>query len=481
MKRLFTFVLCAVLALALCAPAAAFSDVAEGMWYTKAVNYCEANGLMNGFPDGTFRPTASVTRAQLVTTLWRCAGEPETEGDQPENGSASGFTDVADSAWYAPAVAWAVAAGITDGTGQGLFSPDRPVTREMLATFFYRYAGTPEAEADDFADQAEIAGWAQTGTIWAKASGLMQGVGNNVFDPKTEASRAVLAQTLMNYIAWTEKFALADGCAPVDVAKGEDGALYITDSFHKAIWMVTYDGSTRVAGMETAKDINGVPTGGYLDGEAGIAMFQSPWGIAPFLGGWAISDPENNAVRVLRDGAVATANGIDFNYPTGLAADDEGRLYVANTHAGEILLVTPEGEATAVLSGLDSPMGLCWQGGALYIAETGARKILKLEGGTLTVVAGSGKEGSEDGPAKTASFVAPEGVAVAEDGTLYVTDAVGATVRRVKDGVVTTLLYQKGSKLLEPWPVAPVGVLVDGGTLYVCDRYAGKILVMTIE
>ena len=184
---------------------------------------------------------------------------------------------------------------------------------------------------------------------------------------------------------------------------------------------------------------------------------------------------------ILRDGSVATANGLDYDYPTGLAADGEGRLYIANTHAGEILLVTPEGEYTKVAEGLDNPMGLCFRDGVLYIAETGARRILKLADGELTLVAGSGLEGGADGAAAEASFFAPEGVAVADDGSIYVSDAVGAAVRRIKRGVVTTVLEVEDPLNPPPFPMSPVGLLADGAKLYVCDRYAMKLVVLTQE
>ena len=479
MKKFLTLALCAALALALCVPAAAFSDVAEEAWYAEAVDFCRENGLMDGFPDGSFRPDEPVTRAQLVTTLWRWAGEPTVVADRSSDAPASGFYDVDDDVWFAPAVRWAVSAQITEGTGNGCFSPGTTVTREMLATFFHRFAGKAAAEAEAFADQAEIAAWAQAAALWAKADGLMQGVGANRFDPKAGASRAALAQTLMNYTLAHKvtpparsDYAIGDDCAPVGAAKGGDGAIYVTDGFGKAVWRVTGDGCERLAGAPTLADATGVPTGGYLDGAADKALFRSPWGIAPFLGGWAVSDPENGAVRVLRDGEVFTANGLGCQYPTGLAADGEGRLYIADTAAGEILLVTERGEVTKAAEGLDEPMGLCLHDGALYIAETGARRILKLADGALSVLAGSGDEGSADGPAAEASFVAPEGVAVADDGSVYVADAVGGTVRRIRDGAVTTVLAQLDPMHMTAFPAAPVGLLWDGGTLYVCDRYA---------
>ena len=477
MKKLISSILVVILALALCVPAAAFSDVSEDAWYAEAVDFCQEHGLLEGYPDGTFRPEADVTRAQLVTTLWRMSGKPEVE-------RLGSFDDVKDDAWYADAVYWAVNEHITDGMGHGNFCPGVALTREMLATFLYRYAGCPAAEGADFADQAEIAAWAQDAARWAHGAGIMQGVGEDRFAPKQTAQRKALAQTLMNYMMAVSSPAVSELAvqgAPVGVALAEDGALYITDGWGKAVWALRDGACERAAGAETPEDAAGVPMGGYLDGAADKSLFRSPWGIAPFLGGWAVSDPENNTVRILRSGMVETANGLDYHYPTGLAADGEGRLYIANTHAGEILLVTPEGEVTKAVEGLDNPMGLCFRDGVLYIAETGARHILKLEDGQLTLLAGSGSEGSDDGAAEEASFVAPEGVAVADDGSVYVADTVGAAVRRIKDGTVTTVLRIEDPRSPERFPAAPVGLLADGTQLYVCDRYAEKLVVLTID
>ncbi len=477
MKKLIVFALCAALALGLAAPAAAYTDVTPGAWYAEAVEYCQVNGYMDGLPGGVFDPYGGVSRAQLVTVLWRLAGKPEAV-------RGGGFSDVADGSWYDDAVGWAVKMGVTDGTGDGRFSPDAPVTREMLATFFYRFAGRPVVTADDFTDQGAISDWAQDAAHWAGSAGLMQGVGEGRFDPKTQATRAALAQTIMNYseniMGRTIANELDAMCAPVGIARAGDGALWITDGFNKVVWRMAGGKIVRVAGAETVPDVNGVPRGGYYDGAAVAALFGSPWAIAPFLEGWAISDPENNIVRVLRDGVVWTANIEGYDYPTGLAADGKGNLFIANTHSGEILLLTPDGVVTKAAEGLDSPMGLCYENGVLYIAETGARRVLKLENGALTLVAGSGEEDDSDGPAAEAGFFAPQAVAVGPDGSVYVSDRVGGTVRRVRDGVVTTVLAAPDPMSQDVWPAAPTGLLVDGTLLYVCDRFAHKLITVSL-
>ena len=477
MKKLISLVLCAVLALCLAVPAAAFTDVTDSDWYAEAVEYCRVNGYMDGLPGGVFDPNGGVTRAQLVTTLWRLAGKRAAT-------AGSGFSDVSNGAWYADAVRWAVAKGITDGTGEGRFSPDAPVTREMMATFFYRFAGQPAGAGEDFADQSEISSWAREAVRWTAGAGLMKGVGGGVFDPKKPANRAALARTIMNFsenvMGKTVASELDAMCAPVGIARSDDGALWITDAFNKVVWRIADGKTVRVAGAETVPDMSGAPRGGYLDGAAVSARFASPWAIAPFLEGWAISDPENNVVRVLRDGNVWTANIEGYDYPTGIAADGEGNLFIANTHSGNVILLSPSGGVTKVAEGLDNPMGLCFADGVLYIAEAGARRVVKLENGAISLVAGSGEEDDSDGPAAEAGFFSPQAVAVGPDGSVYVSDTVGGAVRRVKDGVVTTVLAAPDPMASEVWPMAPMGLLVDGSLLYVCDRYARKLITVPI-
>ena len=462
MKKLLTFALCAALAFALCcAPAAAYSDVSDGAWYAEAVGYCTDNGLMDGMGDGTFAPDAPVTRAQLVTVLWRLAGKPAAPALED-------YADVAPGSWYAEAVGWAASAGVTEGVGNKRFAPDTPLTREMLATFFHRFAGAPAAAGTaDFTDRADIADWAQTAAAWAAESGLMQGRGGGVFDPKGGAVRAELAQVLMNYAAGqsavSAALALRTGAAPVGVAVASDGALLVTDGFHKVVWRVADGGSEIFAGLVTVADENGEPYGGYLDGAAERALFASPWGIAPFLGGWAVSDPDNNTVRLVLDGQVQTLNGIEFARPTGLAAGEDGVLYVANTGAGTVLCVTPEGKSSIVASGFAGPTGLAWADGALYIAETDAGNVWKLTDGGKTLVSGE--------------FYGPTGLAVGEDGTIYVADTADAAVYAVAPGgALTALLERAAGPDLAAWPAAPAGLALRGGVLTVCDSIPGVVL-----
>ena len=173
---------------------AAFTDVDENAWYAKAAAYAQANGLMDGTGEGKFDPTGTLTRAMMVTVLYRFAGEPAVTGG-------SGFQDVKTGAWYEKAVTWAQRERIVTGYGNGSFGVDDPLTREQMAAVLWRYAGEPEvSETAAFADETSVSRWAKTAVAWARENSVINGVGDNRFDPKGTANRAQLAQVLMNSI-----------------------------------------------------------------------------------------------------------------------------------------------------------------------------------------------------------------------------------------------------------------------------------------
>ncbi|MBR5381706.1 MAG: S-layer homology domain-containing protein [Oscillospiraceae bacterium] len=112
-------------------PQISFTDVPEGAYYAEAVRWAVARGITNGVSETEFAPESVCTRGQIVTFLYRAFGEPETEGNSP-------FTDVPENAYYAKAVRWAVARGITNGVGATEFAPDQSCTRGQTVTFLYR-------------------------------------------------------------------------------------------------------------------------------------------------------------------------------------------------------------------------------------------------------------------------------------------------------------------------------------------------------
>ena len=166
-----------------------YADIDAGSWYADAVEYVRDNGLMSGTTATTFEPGGTTTRAMLAQILYREAGSPAVSGNDT-------FTDTQEGAWYADAVLWATQAGVISGYGDGRFGPNDPVSREQIAVILWRYAGSPAAQGEDFADAASISTWAADAVDWARSAGLMTGQEGNRFAPQASATRAETAVIL---------------------------------------------------------------------------------------------------------------------------------------------------------------------------------------------------------------------------------------------------------------------------------------------
>ena len=176
-----------------------FADVSGSDWFYNDVRYVYEKGIMDGTGIDRFSPNAPLTRAMIVTILYRMAGSPSVSGS-------SDFTDVAAGKWFAKAVAWAAANGIVNGYGSGLFGPNDPVTREQLAAILYRYAVyggmtavTLEENLGSFADTAQLSAYAIQAMNWAVGQGLINGSGSNLV-PKAQATRAQVAAIIHRYL-----------------------------------------------------------------------------------------------------------------------------------------------------------------------------------------------------------------------------------------------------------------------------------------
>lgn len=186
-----------------------FSDVPSSAWYYDAVAYVYENGLMAGTSGTTFSPNSALTRAMLVTVLYRLAGEPEMR-------TAADFSDVPASGWYAESVAWAQENGIAAGYADGSFAPDAPVTREQLVAMQYRYAmfkgrnTDVHTDLDSFKDAAATSNWAQEAMQWAVAAKIIYGKEGNALDPAGLSTRAEAASVIMRFVEATENDADAD-------------------------------------------------------------------------------------------------------------------------------------------------------------------------------------------------------------------------------------------------------------------------------
>ena len=175
-----------------------FTDVDADDWFHDAVTYVYENGMMEGTSDTAFSPSMTTTRGMIVTILWRLEDSPEADGQ-------TGFTDVADGAWYADAVNWAAEQGIVEGYDNGGFGPGDIITREQMALILYRYAQykgydtSATGALDGFADAGAVSGWAEDAVAWAVGAGLMEGKGGDMLDPTGTATRAEAAAILTRF------------------------------------------------------------------------------------------------------------------------------------------------------------------------------------------------------------------------------------------------------------------------------------------
>jgi len=202
--------LCLMLSATLCVSAAEkstntidrFIDINKSAWYFDSVRFCIENNLMDGVSNSSFAPEGTATRAQIVTVLYRMAGEPEVKNDNI-------FSDVPSGSYYEKAVVWAAGKGIVSGYGNGKFGPDDPIIREELAVIMHRYAICKEYDVSigestnilDYDDVFDISSWAVSAFQWTCGTGIMSGC-DMMLRPHDTATRAEIASVLKK--AYTE-------------------------------------------------------------------------------------------------------------------------------------------------------------------------------------------------------------------------------------------------------------------------------------
>lgn len=179
--------------------AADFTDIPDN-WAKAAIAYCLENGLMNGVGSGKFDPNGKVTRAQIAQVLYNREGSPSTEG------LANPFTDA--DGWFYNAVIWCKNNGVVNGNSATTFNPMGPVTRQDICVMVYRYVKDYKKQAVElteenkmsstFTDWGKVAGYAKEAIRWANKTGFMKGTSGTTLDPTGQATRAQLAQFLMN-------------------------------------------------------------------------------------------------------------------------------------------------------------------------------------------------------------------------------------------------------------------------------------------
>ena len=295
---------------------------------------------------------------------------------------------------------------------------------------------------------------------------------------------------------------------PSGVLPLADGSLLVADTYYKIVWRIA-DGVPEIyAGRLGVVGLNGEPIGGYNDAEFDNAAFMSPWGLAPFLDGYAVTDTENHVVRFIDPGReiVRTAVGTGkpgyadlrgtnaaFNRPTGITADSSGNIYVADTGNHVIRRVNTNGNVTTYAGSKEGclngsrgeaafrePTGVFWQSGALYVADSGNHRVCKIEDGVVSTVCGGSEAktgdafyegGYVDGEIGAAMFSNPQGIVVAPDGKIYVADTGNGSVRviDIENGRVRTISRSSSDKM---YPVSPRSLTMQDSRLYIGDVFA---------
>ena len=166
-----------------------FDDVSADAYYNQAVQWAQEKGITDGISSNLFGPKQPCTRSQIVTFLWRAAGSPEPKG------TAAGMTDVVPGSYYAKAVAWAVENGITTGTAEGTFSPDATCTRAQAVTFLARAQNAKATGKTAFSDVPADSYFADA-VAWAQANGVTTGTSETTFSPDNDCTRAQIVTFL---------------------------------------------------------------------------------------------------------------------------------------------------------------------------------------------------------------------------------------------------------------------------------------------
>ncbi len=209
-RKLICMSLCFILlfgAIPLVSAATAFTDVAEGSWYSEAVDYVFENKLMNGTSETKFSPKNSMTRAMFVTVVYRIAGCPEYNEKSP-------FTDLKEDSWYEDAVHWGYETGVIKGTSDDTFTPNGEITRSQIVVFLWRYAESLGHDVWKFIDLSEYLderslsdNW--VAFSWAVDAGIINGITDTVNDvtglwlrPSFTATRAQCATIIQRFIEW---------------------------------------------------------------------------------------------------------------------------------------------------------------------------------------------------------------------------------------------------------------------------------------
>lgn len=303
---------------------------------------------------------------------------------------------------------------------------------------------------------------------------------------ETTAGTTAVADTNIDLTSETTRLCLAAS----GISKNGKGGLVIADRTHNVVRVLSKSGKYSVlAGTEDKS--------GNKNGSAKKALFNAPWDVVSYNGGWLISDSENHVLRLYKNGKVTTVAGTGksgyknatgkkakFNRPTGMAVGSNGEVYIADTGNNVIRKIDKNGKVTTYAGSKKGcadgtlkkakfyePTGLFYYKGALYVADSGNHRICKIENGKVTTVAGSaeGIEGNKNGSALKARLSNPQDIVLYKD-VMYISDTGNGCVKKLFKGKVTTLIsaFSLGDGRE---PAEPCGLVIRNGKLYIGDIF----------
>ena len=401
--------------------------------YIDEVKTFEQLGIISGYSDGSFAPNNSISLSEFAKIACTTAKVELTHREWIP-GIKNHWANIYLNTLYEM--------GAISLNDKGAFNPDAQLTaleasRIMLGVFGVSIVrSTDQIASNPYIDRL---------------------LNKYTLDPNLPITREVAVLIAYNAMKLFESFKVVTGLdvmvSPNNIMMDNKGDLIITDEYYQTVWK-GQDGKFNP-----------------------IADIDGPYGVAKFLNGIAISDRSTDNIILLNGNNIQTINGItlsgnkmNWSLPSGLAADESGNLYVADTENGMIRCISSSGIVSVVANGLMYPTSICWMNNELYVVETEANRVVKIKDKQISVVAGNGTDGYRDGTVAESMLSIPQGIAVAKDGTVYIADTGNKCIRKVVNGSVTTIKFPIDDVL-----VSPVGLLVNNTDLYVCDNYTGTI------
>ncbi|TSI07370.1 S-layer homology domain-containing protein [Lysinibacillus sp. BW-2-10] len=504
-----------------------FKDVQSDSYYYEAILRLGNEGVVNGFPDGTYKPEQKVTRVQAAIVLAKVL---QLDIDDPSDPK---FTDVPIKHPNFKEIAAVANAGIMNGSPNKTFNPNIYLTRaEMAKIIVEAFNLNQDISSSSIFQDVEPTQWYADAVQTLVKYGITTGITATTFEPKSPVTRGqfavfiVKAKNSNNIVAGNGEYGSENGKSleasfrsPSSIAISNNGGVLVSDTGNHLLRLVLNDKVSTFAGMIFKRDKAGQLEGGLYNDEKEYALFSEPSGISVDRDeNIYVADSKNHAIRKISgDGVVTTiaGNGFQghtdglgeqalFNFPQDIAVSRDGVIYVADTlnhvirkidTSGNVTtLNTPSTRSIEVVSGVaeiagdfqdgtlseakfNEPSGLALDSkGNLFVADTGNQLIryINFTNNTVSTVAGKlnshnafyATGGYKDGKAKESLFSAPRGISVTTEGGLLIADSLNHAIRYLKDGRVKTI----GDNFNNPTDVVQMNE-----SILVVDSYSNRI------